>query len=350
MKNITNFNIEKLKAFDDHKLIVLLKDPSCGLNGFITIHRGSNSLPSFGATRYWKYKSELEALIDSLQLSKNMSYKSALAGLKYGGAKAVIIDSRRNNKKKLLKSYIGKVNSLGGTFITGADVGIDDKDLEILDSKSNFIVGKNSDPVKFTSLGLFFSIQTCLKQLFGDGNLEGKSFAIQGVGKTGTGILKLIYSFASKVYVSDLDAVRLKTVKKKYPKIRIVKPWDIYKKKVDVFSPCAMSNSITKDNVRMLRCKIIAGSANNQLENAYVGLLLQNKGVLYAPDYVVNAGGLIAVVDEYEHKNFNQERVEKRIKNIQTTLQTIFDKHRKTKKPTNLISNKMAEKIFNNST
>ena len=349
MKSLLNFEIERLKDFDNHRLVVILNDPSCGLKGFISIHRSSDSLPSFGATRYWKYKSELAALTDSLRLSKNMSYKSALAGLKYGGAKAVILNSTHHNKSKQLKSYAQRVNSLGGKFVTGADVGIDDKDLKVLASESDYVVGKKSDPASFTSHGVLFSIQTCLQQVYGDDRIEGRTFAIQGIGKTGIQLLSLLYIQAKKIYVSDIDDAKLKYVKKKFPKVHIVNPWEIYKRRVDIFSPCALGNTINNDNVTTLRCKIIAGSANNQLENVGIGRSLQKMDILYAPDYVVNAGGLIAVVDEYEHKNFDQNRVEKRIKNIRKTLQIIFDRHKKTKKATNIIANKMAEKIFNNS-
>lgn len=347
MKDALNFNIEKLKDFDDHKLIVFLKDQSCGLAGFITIHRGGHIKPAFGATRFWKYRSELEALADSLKLSKMMSYKSALAGLKYGGAKAVILNSRFGQRSNLFRAYARKVNTLGGQFITGADVGVNGKDLETLASESNFIVGQKSDPVKFTSLGILYSIQTCLKQIFGDDSIEGKTFAIQGVGKTGTGILNLIYPFAKKIYVSDIDDLKLKAVKRKFPKVRVAKPQDIHRKKVDVFCPCALSNAVTKKNAIDLRCEIIVGSANNQLELESVGELLQKAGILYAPDFVVNSGGLIAVVDEFENKNFDENRVENRVKRIQKRLQFIFDKSKKTNKPTNIVANRLAEKIFN---
>ncbi|MCH7541446.1 leucine dehydrogenase [Patescibacteria group bacterium] len=348
MKDFLNFEIEKLKEFDNHKLVVILNDTASKLRGFISIHRGAKSLPSFGATRYWKYKSDVDALIDSLKLSRNMSYKSALAGLKYGGAKAVILNSAHHNKPKILRSYAQRVNSLGGRFITGADVGIDSKDLEVLASESDYIVGKKSDPAGLTSQGVFFSIQMSLRQVFGDSSIEGRTFAIQGVGKTGIQLLSLLYVQAGKVYVTDVDNSKLMYVKKRFPKVKIVRPWEIFNRRVDVFAPCALSNSITKDNVATLHCKIVVGSANNQLEDISVGESLQKMDILYAPDYVANAGGLIAVVDEFENKNFNQERVEKKLKKVQKTLQTIFDKHKKTKKPTNIIANKMAENIFNN--
>jgi len=341
------FSPEKLADFDNHKLIVFLEDESKGLRGFITIHRGGNIYPSFGATRFWRYKSDIEALTDCLKLSKIMSYKSALAGLKYGGAKAVIIHQRNSRRNDILRAYVQRVNALGGKFITGADVGINGKDVELLRLESNYIVGTKSDPVKFTSLGILFAIQTCLKQILGGEDIGGKTFAIQGIGKTGSELLRLIYPFAEKIYVSDIDALKLKLVKKRFPKVIILSPQEIYRKKVDIFCPCALSDAITKKNVSFLRCKVIAGSANNQLEDDTVGELLQKMGILYAPDYVINAGGLIAVVDEFENKSFNESKIEKKIKKIKKRLQFIFDKNKKTNRATNIIANNLAEKIFN---
>lgn len=346
MAKLINLAVEKLDDYDNHKLVILLNDDKSGLKGFITIHRGADERPAFGATRYWNYKSDLDALVDSLKLSKIMSYKSALAGLKYGGAKAVIRNSLLN-KPLLLRTYAKYINSLGGKFITGSDVGIDDKDLKILASESDFIVGQKSDPAGFTAQGVLYSIQTALNEAFGKPNIAGRSFAIQGVGKTGYQLLSLLYVQAKKVYVADVDKEKLKRVKNKFPKTEILPPSEIYTQKVDVFTPCALSNSINTDNVNSLRCSIITGSANNQLEDILIGKELQKRNILYTPDYVANAGGLIAVVDEYEHKNFDQERVENRLQKIQKTLKDIFHEHKRTRKPTNVIANKMAEKIFN---
>lgn len=339
----------RLKEFDNHRLVSFVHDPHVSLECYIAIHRGGLIRPAFGATRFWKYSSELEALRDALRLSKVMSYKSALAGFPYGGAKAVIINQKNNSKKKgqLLRTYARHVSYLSGHFITGADVGINEDDLEAMASQSKYIVGLKADPVKFTNIGVFYSVQECLKEVFGDSSLRGRSFAIQGLGKTGMGILRLIYNDAKKIYVSDINSKQLKTAKDRFPRIEVVKPLEIYKQYVDVFAPCALSNEINSKNVDSFRCKIIVGSANSQLETAEIGELLFKRGILYAPDYVVNAGGLISVVDEYEKKRYNEKRIMLKVEKIKSTLRSIISKSKRLHKATNLIADRMAEKIFN---
>ena len=346
--SVEDFSFETLKEFDNHRLVTFLYNPAMGLTGFIAIHRGGLVRPAFGATRIWRYSSELEALKDTLKLSRMMSYKSALAGLQYGGAKAVLLSFPNTPKKRklLLKSYAHRVNYLSGHFITGADVGVNDDDLKVMASESQYMVGLKSDPVKFTSLGVFYSIQACLKEVFGSEDIVGRTFAIQGLGKTGMGILRLLYKDAKKIFVSDIDRKQVRRAKADFPKIEVVKPSEIDKLEVDLFSPCALSNAINFNNISRLRCKIIVGSANSQLEDNKVGELLYKLGILYGPDYVVNAGGLITVVDEYENGNSHQSRASKRVGKIKGTLKAIISQSKKSNKATNLVADEMAEKII----
>lgn len=345
-----DFNFESLEDFDNHKLIIFVREAKINLKGFIAIHRGGSSRPAFGATRIWNYSNELAALKDALQLSKIMSYKSALANLNYGGAKAVLIHSDKISKTRknlLLKEYVHRVNYLNGHFITGADVGVNEDDVKMMSSESPYIVGVKSDPVKYTALGVYYSIQSCLKEIFGSESLSARTFAIQGLGKTGMSLLKLIYADSKKIFVTDIDFIKIKRAKRHFPKIKVVNFSQIDKQAADVFMPCALSNVLNLENISNLRFKIIAGSANVQLQNTQIGELLYKKEILYAPDYVVNAGGLIAVVDEFEHHNFNEERVMRRVKNIKNTLEIIILKSKKKHKATNLVADEMAEKIFN---
>jgi len=341
--------IAHLPEFDGHKFVSFIQEKESGLRGVIAIHHGGSTKPAFGATRQWKYNSELEALRDVLRLSKTMSYKAALAGLRYGGAKGVIFNTESSLKKRnqLLKAYAEHVNFLGGRFITGADVGVNREDVKIMRRTSPFIVGFNVNPVKSTALGVLSSIQVCLKELYGSEEIRGRSFAIQGLGKTGTELLKLIYGNGGETYASDIESDKIRATKRMFPKVRIVKPSEIYKRKVDVYSPCALSNCINHANVSELRCKIVAGSANNQLENAHMGELLHKLGILYAPDYIVNAGGLISVVDEYENKKRSGRRVAKRVKNIKRTLRKILNDSKKRNRATNLIADEMAKTFLN---
>lgn len=346
--NQSNFDFEELDEFDEHKLVIFLCSPLGKLRGFIAIHRGGLRLPCFGATRIWKYSSESEALKDALRLSRLMSYKSALAGLKYGGAKAVIFDAcpLKDDRDKMVKTYAQYVNFLDGHFITGADVGVSEHDLKIMLGESKFMVGGKSDPVKFTALGVLYGIQVCLKEIFGDPSIFERTFAIQGVGKTGLGLLKLIYGKAKKIYVSDINTKLVKQIVSEFSNIEIVEPSEIFKQKVDVFSPCALSHEVNFKNVSLLNCKIVAGSANNQLEKKEVGELLHKLGILYAPDYVINAGGLITVVDEYENGNTHEKRVKNRVAQIKKTMKAIIEEAKKSHKATNVVADEMAEKIF----
>lgn len=345
--NSRYFNFEIARNFDGHKDVTFVFDKKNKLKGFIAIHRGGFRLPSFGATRVWSYDSVFDALEDALKLSKVMSYKSALAGLPYGGAKAVLFNSFSSRKSRdlMLKTYSQHVNLFNGRFITGADVGISEADLKVMSSGSKFIVGLKVDPIKYTALGVFYGMQVALKEIFGSESVSNRTFAIQGLGKTGVGILKLIYTEASRIYVSDINAAVVKSIKEKFPKVEVVEPSEIHKQKVDVYAPCALSNAINRRTISSLHCKIIAGSANVQLEDSGMGEILSRLGILYAPDYVVNAGGLIAVVDEYENSYISDERILKRVGNIKHTLKTIIAKSKRSHRSTSAVADEMAKKI-----
>lgn len=341
--------IEDLDEFDNHRFIILIDDPKTGLRGFIGVHRGGLEYPSFGATRFWTYGSELEALKDALRLSRMMSYKSALAGLPYGGAKAALIASPQalKNRSRVLRSYAQRLNYLNGRFITGTDVGMSQKDLIGMGKTTEFLVGYKANPEYFTGMGIFYSIQAALKEVFGTDEISGRNFAIQGVGKTGSQIISLLYERGAKIIVADIDKKKIQSIKKKFPKIKVVKSEEIYAQEVDVYSPCALSHSLTALTIPRLRSKIIVGSANNQLENPRIGEALHKSGILYAPDYVVNAGGLISVVHEYETKDYNPQQTLTRVKKIGDTVSQIFKESHRRKLATNIIADRMAERIFN---
>lgn len=344
------FEIRNLSDYDNHKLVCFLGDTKSGLEGYIAVHRKNPACPSFGATRIWQYETLGDGLKDALRLSKMMSYKAALAGLPCGGAKAVIVDrgNSNGNRKKLLKAYAESVNFLSGNFVTGTDVGLTHEDLKLLREQSPNFVGMNDDAVYYTALGLYHSIQTCLMEVFDNEEIEGKSFAIQGLGKIGSELLKMVYPSAGKIYVSDIDTERIKEIQKDYPKVMPVSPEQIHRQQVDVYCPCALSHSLNSKTISELRCRIIAGGANNQLESEEIGVLLYKLGILYAPDYVVNAGGLISVFDEYQNKKHDPKRVTNAVLKIKDTLDDILIRSYKQHKATNVVANDMAEKIFNN--
>ncbi len=345
------FPIEQLPEFDDHKMVSFISDSSTGLRGFIAVHRGDLRRPSFGATRFWKYASEGEALRDALRLSRIMSYKLALANLPYGGAKCVLIAPRKNHveKQSLLKSYAERVNYLSGRFITGTDVGLDDDDLAVMRRHSQYMVGAKGDVVRFTGLGVFYGIQVSLKEVFGGDDTSKFSFAIQGVGKVGEALLRLLYKKSKRIVIADVNKKRVAEAKKEFPQIEVVPPSKICTQEVDVFCPCALGGTLNKKTAPLLRCRIVAGGANNQLENGRAGDMLREQGVLYAPDYAVNAGGLICVVDEYEHSTYSAKRVASRVLQIKKNLQQIFRTAKKTGKAPGRVADEIAEKRFNGS-
>lgn len=351
MKKLKMAQLKNFTQFDNHEAVFEITDQKSGLRGFIAIHRINKDKPSFGATRFWRYPSYEDALRDALDLSRLMSYKSALAGLPYGGAKGVIMSPsshmKLRDKNEILKAYSKEVTALNGKFITGTDVGLYQHNVTLMRKYSPFMVGLRSNPTKFTAFGILFAIEVCVKEAFDRDEIAGHSFAIQGVGKIGFGILKLVYPFAQDIFVADINKKRLALVKRKFSKVKIVKPNVIHKQQVDVYVPCALSGVLNAQTIPQLQCKIVAGGANNQLENSASGDMLHKKGILYAPDYAVNAGGLISVVDEYENTRYNEKRIMARIMNIKSMLQKIFDESKALHRPTHEIANRIAEKQFN---
>lgn len=343
--------IEKFRDFDEHKLVNFFYDKKSGLKAFVAIHRGGLNKPAFGATRMWRYKSDKDALKDALKLSKMMSYKSVMADLKFGGGKGVImVPPGLKKRAPILRAYAQRINYLSGKFITGTDVGLTQRDLKLMKKESDYFVGLKVKPEKYTAIGIFEGIKICLKEIFKDGDVSQRSFAIQGLGKVGFELLRLIYQNASekqKIFVSDINAGLLKLAKKRFPNIILTKPKEIYQKAVDVFCPCALSNAISYKTLPYLKCSIIAGGANNQLQNNEVGEILFKKGILYAPDFVINAGGLISVADEYQNKNPSDKRIIENVLKIKNKLYKIIQESKRKNRATNITANQMAEKIFN---
>lgn len=341
--------IKDWEEFDDHRAVYGFSDEAVGLKGYIAIHRKNGRLPSFGATRLWHYESDDESLSDALGLARTMSYKAALADLPYGGAKAVIIGNGewQTNRVKLLAAYAAVVDELSGAFITGTDVGLNEHDLRVLGQASRNFVGFNDNAADCTAAGVWQAMAVCLEQVFGTSQIAGRKFAIQGLGKVGTALARLLYPAAAAIYVAEVKAPQLESFMKEFPKCVVVPPAEIHKQAVDVFSPCALSHSITLAAANELACKIVCGGANNQLEREEVGNVLLHRGILYAPDYVANAGGLISVADEYGHEQYDHERVMKKIRVISDTMRQILARSAQIGEGTNFVANMMAERVFN---
>ncbi|MFA6353323.1 MAG: Glu/Leu/Phe/Val dehydrogenase dimerization domain-containing protein [Candidatus Paceibacterota bacterium] len=344
-----NPEVKALPEFDNHHAVFLLENKDIGFRGYISIHRKNPALPSFGATRMWSYETDIDGLRDSLRLSRMMSYKAALAGLGCGGAKGVIIASTLDsNREKFLREYSRNVDLLQGKFITGTDVGLQQEDLTIMKEETPYIVGFNDNSVEFTTLGIFNSISVCLQKVFGTDDVSKRSFAIQGLGNIGSSLIKFLWSLGCRnIYASDVNPEKIKIIKEQFPEIIIVDPKKIHQKAVDVFSPCALSGIINEKTVKEFNCKIIAGGANNQIVKESLGTDLLEKNILYAPDYITNAGGLISVFDEYSNKIYNREIVTAKVLEIKNVLNKVFTISDQSGRPTNIIANEFAEKIFN---
>jgi leucine dehydrogenase len=340
--------ITNLPEFDDHELVSFISDKKTGLRGFIAIHRGgTQTRPALGATRLWNYATPIDAMRDALRLSHLMSHKSAASGFKYGGAKGVLMIPKNGikNRNLFFKAYAQKVNIFQGGFVTGTDVGVTDDDVKIMKRITPYVIGGNVDPAYYTAIGVLEGIKTSLEHLFGSETIRGRSFAIQGVGKVGLNILKLIHKDAGEIFITDINGKNLAGTKEQFPKTHIVLPNEIHKKRIDVLVPCALSGILNGRSIAQLKCKIVAGSANNQLADKKTGIMLHKRGILYAPDYIINSGGLIAVVDEFENGKPKKERILKKIGASKKTLGMIFDKTRLSGTASNEMADHITERL-----
>lgn len=337
--------LKKFSEFDAHELVVPVLHEG-KIRGYIAVHRWRGKKLAVGGTRYWAYNTEEDALRDALKLSRAMSSKHVLAGSYAGGAKGVLIAAGNNpgEKEKLLESYAKAVNMLEGRFVTGMDVGLSREDVIFLKTFSQHFVGIEQDPSEFTGMGILLSLETCFREVFASKELVRGTFALQGLGKVGNEVLKRIYSDTHKIFVTDTDQKKVSTAKEKFPLLHVVAPEDIYDVKADVFLPCAMGNVFNNETISRLKFKIICGGANDQLSDTNAGKILFEKNILYAPDYVVNAGGLLAAMDDYEFHNFDRPRLTEKVKSIPLTLQKIFDESKRLNLPTNVIADEMVRK------
>ena len=330
-----------------HEQVVFSSDPDTGLRAIIAIHDTTLG-PALGGCRMWNYKKESDALRDVLRLSKGMTYKAAVAGLDLGGGKSVIIGNSKTMKNEYLFRSFGRfVQGLGGRYITAEDVGTSVSDMEWVRRETKYVtgisraLGGSGDPSPVTALGTFTGMKACVKKVFGSDSLNGRKIAIQGMGHVGTYLVELLYKAGAKLYVSDIDEDKLKSVAKKYA-CKVVNNDKIYELDVDIFAPCAMGGIINDDTIPKLKCAIIAGAANNQLEKEKKhGKALLDKGILYAPDYVINAGGLINVYNELQ--GYNRERALTQAEDIYRILTDVLDYAEKEGVPTPIASNKYAE-------
>ncbi len=336
--------------FKDHEQLVYLHDRQSGLKAFIAVHDTSLG-PAAGGCRMWNYDSELDALNDVLRLSRGMSHKNAVAGLRLGGGKAVIIGNSRTDKsEELFRAFGRMIEGLGGKYISAEDVGISVEDMEIVAEETTYVAGLNKgehasgDPSPFTATGTRLGINAAVKHALGRDDVAGLTIAVQGLGHVGYHLCKQLHGAGAKLLVSDINQDALNRVEQEFG-AEIIDPDKIISAEVDVLSPCALGAIINDDSIDGIRAKIIAGAANNQLARDDHGQTLMGRGILYAPDYVINAGGIINIAAETRGA-YDLDWVNAKVDKIYDSLMTIFMRSVSENRPTNRIADELAHEII----
>lgn len=337
----------KLPAFQGHEQVTFFHDKYSGLRAIVAIHDTTLG-PALGGTRMWPYASDEEALVDVLRLSEGMTYKAAAAGLKLGGGKAVIIGDPKKDKSEVLFRAFGKcVHTLGGRYITAEDVGTDVNDMEFIRMETSYVTGVeqshggSGNPAPFTAYGVFQGLRASVEVGFQKKTCEGLTVAVQGLGNVGWELCKLLLEDGATVVATDIDADRCERAKKELGVHEVVTPNEIYSVDCDIFSPCALGAVINDDTIEKLKCKVVAGAANNQLKEDRHGRILFQKNILYVPDYVINAGGLINVYVELE--GYSRERARRYCRQIFYNCKRVFDISQKENVPTYMAADRLVE-------
>jgi len=337
-----------LVDFDDHEQVVFCSDEESGLQAIIAVHN-TNLGPAAGGCRFWDYEEDELALVDALRLSKGMTYKNAMAGLKLGGGKAVIVGNPKALKSDALFKAFGRaVNNLNGRYYTAEDVNITTADMAIVNQETDFVSGlegKSGNPGPFTALGTFLGIKAAVKHKMGVDSLNGISVAVQGLGSVGYALCEKLHEAGANLIVTDINPEILDKAAEDL-NAKVVALDDIYKQDVDVFSPCALGASINDETIAQLKAVIIAGCANNQLAEKRHDKILHDKGILYAPDYVINAGGIINVALEIYPEPYDAIKATSLVQNIYNTLSKVFKNSAKEQRPTGEVADEMARNII----
>ncbi|HTA63335.1 MAG TPA: Glu/Leu/Phe/Val dehydrogenase [Bacteroidia bacterium] len=331
----------------NHEQLVFCNDNETGLKAIVAVH---NTIlgPSLGGTRFWNYNNETEALIDVLRLSRGMTYKSAVAGINLGGGKAVIIGDPKKIKSEALLRRFGKfINTLGGKYITAEDVGVNTRDMEIIHNETEFVaglpvsMGGGGDPSPVTAYGVYVSMKAAAKEAYGNDSLAGKKVLVQGLGNVGMHLVEHLAKEKAILSVYDISEERVKIAVEKHG-AKATTPDKMFDLDIDIYAPCALGATVNDDTLAKLKCSIICGAANNQLADEKVhGEIVTKKGILYAPDFVVNSGGIINVY--YELDGYVRERAMAHAEKIYDTTWNIIQTAKTEKIPTYMAANRIAE-------
>ena len=336
--------MEPFKLIEEHghEQVVFCHEPSCGYRGIIAIHDTTLG-PALGGTRFWNYASEAEALVDVLRLSRGMTSKAAVAGLNLGGGKSVIIgDPRTPRREAIFRAHGRFVESLGGRYITAEDVGTSEADMEFVSMETRHVSGlpgASGDPSPVTAYGTYRGIKAAAHERFGDDDLRGRRVAVQGVGHVGYHLCRYLREEGAVLIVTDIDSERVQRVVEEFG-AEAVSPDAVYDVEADVYAPSALGATVNDETIERLKVQIIAGAANNVLAEPRHGDELHRRGILYAPDYVINAGGLISVYGEVQ--GWTRKRAMRQAKEIYGTLLRLFELSREEGIPTHEAADRIA--------
>jgi leucine dehydrogenase len=343
--------------YDDHELVQLVHDQASGLTALIALH-STHLGPGAGGTRFWHYADPAAAMRDVLRLSRGMSYKNAMAGLPMGGGKAVILaDAKKTKTPAMLAAFGDAVEALGGKYVTAEDVGISEADMVAIAQRTQFVSGlpvegegaAGGDPGPFTAMGIYHGIKAAVRHKLGKDSLQGVHVAVQGTGSVGGGVARLLAKDGAKLTLADVNEERAEALADELGG-KAVAPDAIMSTSCDVFSPNALGAILDDEGIARLDCAIVAGGANNQLARAHHGKALAERGILYAPDYVINAGGIISVTLEYlcrrEKAPCDINEVRKRIAQIPGRLETIWQESDASGVSPDQVADRMAQKLI----
>lgn len=330
----------------DYEQVLFCQDASSGLKAIIAIHDTTLG-PALGGARMWTYATEEHAIEDALRLARGMTYKNAAAGLNLGGGKTVIIGDPFTDKNEEMFRALGRfIQGLNGRYITAEDVGTTVTDMDLIHEETNYVTGisptfgSSGNPSPVTAFGVYRGMKAAAKEAFGTDLLNGRTVAVQGLGNVAYKLCEYLHKEGAKLIVTDINQVAILRVVNDFG-ATAVPPDEIYAQEVDIFSPCALGGILNDDTILQLKAKVIAGSANNQLQESRHGDQLHALGIVYAPDYVINAGGVINVADELY--GYNHDRAMKRVEGIYDSIEKIFAISRRDNIPTYLAANRLAE-------
>ncbi len=331
-----------------HEEVIFISEPSCGLKAIIAIHDTTLG-PALGGTRMWPYASEEEAVEDVLRLSRGMTYKAAVSGLNLGGGKAVIIgDPKKDKSEALFRAYGRFIESLNGRYITAEDVNISVNDIDHIYTETNYVCGiakasgGSGNPAPYTALGVFRGMEAAATKIWGNRTeIKDKVVGIQGVGSVGIELAKLVTEAGAKIMFTDIMEENIARMKEAFPQAEFIAPDAIYGANMDIYAPCALGATVNDDTIGQLKCKIVNGAANNQLKEDKHGQQLMERGILYAPDYLINAGGLMNVSIEFE--GWNDYKSRRMIDTIYDTTLQIFNKSEEENIPVSRATDLLAE-------